>query len=207
MAKPARVLRFSGPGGPVLAGWTGMGAAATRRALSTLLARAPRALLHLGVAGALRAELAPGDAVLVSAVWREGERRTCLTAPELASRLGVRQGECVSVDALAGSPAAKTALAARYPQALVVEMETWWAAEAALAAGVPYLGLRVVVDRLDQPLPDLGAALDEAGNPRPLALAATLLRRPGTMRHLPAIGRAFAQARERLTALALAAIG
>lgn len=210
VASPARVLSFARPGGAVVVGWTGMGSAATQRALSALLARRPRALLHMGVAGALRRELAPGDAVLVSAVHRGQERRACELEPGLAARLaaaGARQGACVTVERPAGAPADKAALAARHPDALVVEMETWWAHEAARQAGVAFVGLRVVVDGLDQPLPDLGGALDEAGNPRPLKLAATLLRRPGTMRHLPAVGRAFARARERLTALGLTALG
>lgn len=206
VAAPARVWRFA-RGGEVLVGWTGMGATATRRALDGLLAARPAALLHLGVAGALRPDLEPGDAVVLTAVSFGPATRPCEPPGPWAERLEARRGPAVSVDAPVGTPAAKAALATAHPQALVVEMESWWAAEAAAAAGVPYLGLRVVVDRLDQVLPDLGGALDEAGNPRPLKLAATLLRRPGTVRHLPALGRAFAQARARLTSLALAAIG
>jgi nucleoside phosphorylase len=207
---PARIARYRRGEATVLAGWTGMGAAATERALDALLARRPAAVLHMGVAGALRRELGPGEAVLITAAARGGERLECPPAPALAARLlaaGAREGESVTVDAAVGDPARKCALALRHPTALVVEMETWWAARSASAAGVAFAGVRVVVDGLDQTLPDLSSALDEVGNPRPLRLAATLLRRPGTVRHLPALGRAFAQARARLTALGLAAIG
>lgn len=166
--------------------------------------------MHLGCAGALRPGLRAGDAFWIEAVCCESEEHTPI---QLASDDPLRSAlfraghdlpgaQCVSVREVASSPAAKATLAARYPEAALVEMETYWAAATAQRLGLRLVALRVVIDSREHTLPDLTPALDELGRPKPLAFAARLLRRPQTALALPGLARAFGAAQRRLGELA-----
>jgi len=89
-----------------------------------------RAVLSAGFAGACLPELEPGDLVV--------------TAGELAACLGACPGEIRTVTAIA-SPADKLRLGRQ--GAAAVDMETAWLRDAADAAGIPFLGVRVIIDR------------------------------------------------------------
>lgn len=158
-------------------------------------------MLHLGVAGALDPDLRAGDAVWVVRVERPGsEGIDCPPDPEVRARVSVAacEGVAVTADAVVSTAAGKRDLLGAHPGALVVEMETWWAARTAREDGLPLACLRVVCDRADQAVPDLGAALDPTGRPRPLALAKRLLRRPRDAAALPGLARAFGRAQRTL---------
>ncbi len=179
-----------------------MGEAATRAAIQSLAGRA-RALVHVGCAGALDPALDTGAGLLVRRVLRDGAVDGLLElGPGPATLAGLREGTSVTVGAIVSAPADKAALRAR-TGGDVVEMETFEAVRAARAAGLEVTCLRVVVDRADEQLPDLTAGLDEVGRPRPLAMARTLLRRPGATARLPRLARAFGQAQAELTRLVL----
>lgn len=97
------------------------------------------AVLLAGFAGACRAELRVGDVILSGG-----------PSAELGRRLGAISGELRTIDHVA-SPSEKAALGAH--GAVAVDMETRWLAE---AAGVPFVSLRVIIDRLEDTA--LGAA-------------------------------------------------
>ena len=92
------------------------------------------------------------------------------------------------------------------PGATLVDMETAWAFQVAVELGLPLGAVRVVCDRRDQAIPDLGDGLDAVGRVRPLKFARQLLRNPSSAKALPGLGRAFAQATGALTPLLRAAL-
>ena len=211
----AVALTLPAPGGGLRWGkrglaWSGVGRRRTEAALEALAAAGAREVVHLGCAGALQPGLRAGDAFWIEAVSCEDEALPRLELPtsdplrELLRAGGCSPlgAECVSVRAVAGSAAAKGALAARFPQAALVEMETYWAAAAAARLGLALVALRVVIDTREHELPDLSSALDELGRPRPLAFAARLVRRPATALALPGLAKAFGAAQRSLGQLA-----
>lgn len=202
---PSPGLAWRWPSGGLA--FSGVGRRATRAALEALAGAGARRVLHLGCAGGLRAELRPGDAFWISAAHHEGERLECPGEEALRERLSLPVAECVTLRQVAGDPAAKRALAERYPAAAVVEMETFWAIEAAAELGLALSCLRVVVDRRDEPLPDLSSALDPLGRPKPLRMAWKIVSSPRTALKLPGVAKSFAAAQERLGALAERAQG
>lgn len=202
--KPAHLLRFDVGGRAVVVGWTGLGRQATESALRFFADAPPRALVHLGVAGALRAGLAAGDAFLIERVHCDGEEALALS-PQM--QLVERRGECVTVDKALGTPAGKRSLGQRFPSAALVEMETYWAAKIAQELGIPATFLRVVCDEVDQRLPDLASALDRVGRPRPFAFIKKVATSPRTLAALPGIASAFGKAQRRLRELVRASVG
>jgi nucleoside phosphorylase len=167
----------------------------------------------VGCAGALDPALDTGAGLLVRRVIRDGVVSGVVggdgaleLGPGPAALAGLREGTSVTVGAIVSRPADKAALRTR-TGGDVAEMETFEAVRAARAAGLEVTCLRVVVDRADEQLPDLTAGLDEVGRPRPLALARTLLRRPGATARLPRLAKAFGQAQAELTRLVLLVAG
>ena len=84
----------------------------------------------------------------------------------------------LTVGRLVSCPREKARLAAETGCA-GVDMESAAAAEAAAAAGVPFVAVRAVSDGPADPLPaELAVLVDDTGSPRPGRLTAALLRRP-----------------------------
>lgn len=192
--KPGALARYQVGELQVAAGYTGIGREATERFFAAL-PEPPDAVLHLGVAGGLRGGLVAGDAVLCTQAYSDDEALECAAPERLAQLLAcARTGGCVTVGAVAGTPSAKRALGARYPEALVVEMETFWAARKAVELGVPSAFVRVVIDGVDDALPDLSPGLDSTGRPRPLAMLKHLATRPRAIGKLPKLASAFSRA-------------
>lgn len=117
----------------------------------------PRLVVTCGFSGGLDSELLPGDLVLATAVRDENGEVLAASEPErLAAAKALRglrffEGELACVTAVAATPEEKRALAR--PGLLAVDMESHPAARAATEAGVPWLGLRAIVDPLDSSLP------------------------------------------------------
>ncbi|MCO5171497.1 MAG: hypothetical protein M9894_34785 [Planctomycetes bacterium] len=200
LAAPALVRPFRVGRRRVLAGWTGIGGDATRRAIDALAADPPRALLHAGVAGALAATLRAGDVVVCERLVRDGagEALACPPGGPLGDWLvGHPRAAAVTVERVVSTAAEKRALFER-TGAAVVEMESYWAAQAALAQDLPAACLRVVCDAYDESLPDLTSALDPVGRPRTLRLLRQLVANPGTITALPRVARTFGAAQAAL---------
>lgn len=204
LAAPALVQPYRVGRRRVLAGWTGIGGDATRRAIDALAADPPDALLHAGVAGALAPSLRAGDVVVCERLVRDGqhtgggEALACLPAGRLEGWLaGLPRAAAVTVERVVSTAGEKRALFER-TGAAVVEMESYWAAQAALAQDLPAACLRVVCDAHDESLPDLTSALDPVGRPRTLRLLRQLVASPGTITALPRVARTFGAAQAAL---------
>ncbi|NLF03140.1 MAG: hypothetical protein GX601_19425 [Anaerolineales bacterium] len=153
----------------------GMGLASAAALCRSLDARAqlPSALALIGWAGGLSPTLAAGEGLLADAAFNpQGRRAPCVVAP-LA---GARVGPMLTVPAPLRTPEDKRT--AGRCGALAVEMEAYplavWAAE----RGVPFVHVRVILDPLDEALPEVGDALDPRGRVRVGALARQLIRQP-----------------------------
>ncbi|RMF99334.1 MAG: purine phosphorylase, partial [Gammaproteobacteria bacterium] len=133
----------------------------------------------VGTAGGLDPDLAPGALLLPAELRLAGGERLRLPADWhaavhtcLAARLPVVAGPLVSSRSAVGDAVARQRLRER-SGALAVDMESYWLAQAAAAAGVPLLVLRAVADPAAARLPPpLLAALTPDGGLRWQALLA-----------------------------------
>ena len=136
-------------------------------------ARLPEALALLGVAGGLDPELAAGDAVIASTALDAAGRQAPCTLIGLS---GAVIGPMLTVSRALYTPAEKAA--GRDTGALAVEMEAYPLAAWASERGLPFVHARVILDPVDEALPDLGDVLDEWGRVRPVGLLRRLLAHP-----------------------------
>lgn len=131
----------------------GLGLAAAARGVDAIMhVVRPTALLSVGCAGGLDPSLVPGDLVLADNVVDAGEPSKGFERglDEMATRLGerglsVRRGRIASVSNIVATPSEKERLFAR-TRALVVDMESASIAGAASTAGIPFCGIRIVLD-------------------------------------------------------------
>jgi len=170
----------------------GIGAPAARAAARHLLGRGVSALVSFGSAGALDPGLRAGRLLIPIAVRdaRGNEvgvdsRFRGMIATMLRERgFAVDERPLLQVDAAVTTPAEKAAL--RQCQwaagSAAVDMESIAVAIVAAAAGVPFAGLRVVLDEAGQGLPsEVLASLDSRGRPVAGRLLAALAKRPGLL--------------------------
>jgi len=147
------VVRGRLNGGAAVALAVGLGGGARK----PVEAEKPRAVLSCGFSGALTSGLAAGDLVLSSSVRDEsGESMPAAEPLRKSARAafeGLRfvEGELVCATRVAATPGEKRALAGA--NGLAVDLESWAAASAAREAGIPWIGLRVILDPLDSELP------------------------------------------------------
>ncbi|MEW6324693.1 MAG: hypothetical protein AB1515_04835 [Nitrospirota bacterium] len=188
---------------------TGIGPARARRAMAWLMAKPGRyrGVLAVGLSGALRATLAPGTMVIgdrwlcleraggrqamLRAVGPSGNRRLLDRAMRAAVDCGcaVEGGSLLTVDLVVGKAGDKQRLGAQ-TDASAVDMESGAVAEAALAAGVDVVAVRVVLDALGEPLqvsPD--QYLQANGSLSVWKSGLAVARRPHRLPGLWALGR------------------
>lgn len=191
---------------------SGMGPLRATDAARALIEDGASALLSWGTCGALRKGLDAGsvlmpvtvmddsgEAFAVDPGWRQRVERA------LPTRLTVEGGLLLSSARPLSRVTQKTAAHAA-TAAAAVDMESAAVAAVAAAAGVPFLALRVVLDRADQALPAAAlSAVDELGRPRAWPLLRALALRPWQLRQLMALGRGFSFARRSLRQLAACA--
>jgi nucleoside phosphorylase len=178
---------YLGDGSSCWVGQTGVG---PERA-AAVAACAPRArlVLSVGCAGGLAPALVTGDLVLVREVIRlddQGHPRDVLpAAPDTVAAWAAGRGVALHEASLVTSPtvlvepAAKARLAST--GAAIVDMESAAVASVARRRGVPFVGLRVVLDEAGDVLPLALAAdsVDQAtGELRPVRAAMAVLGRP-----------------------------
>jgi nucleoside phosphorylase len=150
---------FAGCAATLLVGGVGPAAAkaAMARALDPPESPIPDLVLSLGVAGALRAGVPIGRAFVCDPLLAP-EAPPLAPDGALAARAGLPSAPTVTVPVVAAKPAAKAALRARFGADLV-EMESYWVAQACAASGVPWLALRAPLDRPGDdlsPVPEAG---------------------------------------------------
>ncbi len=162
---------------------SGIGPARAAAALAAV--PAPHGLVvSLGLAGALAAGLAPGDIVLPAAIVWEAPTGTerhpvCVEAWSRAHtslvadpNLRIHTGALLSSPVVVASPERKRAAATR-TGAIAVEMESAALVDGARERGIPFLGLRVILDDVDLSLESLPTDLDSSW-----AARARLVTRP-----------------------------
>lgn len=130
-----------------------MGPAAGKAAAAFISERRWQAVISAGFAGGASAGLQVGDLVIASEVIEESTgRRFKPTGSWDSGRVaGARVGPFLTVEKALAAPAEKSERGKRFG-ALAVEMETAGIAEAAARAGVPWVGLRAILDPMEEPL-------------------------------------------------------
>jgi adenosylhomocysteine nucleosidase len=163
--------------------------------IETAISEGAAGILSFGIAGGLDPELAPGAAILATAVVAGGERWGADAAwrERLAARLpGAIVGDLAGVDLPVMTRADKYALVAA-TGAVAVDMESHIAARLAAAHGVPFAALRVICDPAARAIPPAAiAGTREDGGTDLSAIFLALLRGPG---QLPAMIRLAGDAR------------
>lgn len=150
---------------------TGIGRKQAQEAVAIVLSRHSQAaaVLSVGVAGALARGIEIGEIVLCTHVDHESHREydqeqtiyadesLFAVAREVAGLAGVpvRLGTSITVDEVAWGPAEKAAHHA-WKAHDIVEMESFWIAEAASRRGLPFLAVRAISDTQEDVLPNLG---------------------------------------------------
>ena len=186
---------------------SGPGAERAARAATTALASGASGLVSFGLAGGLRAGLAPG-AVLLPRRVRSAAAAFAVDSAWHAALANAARGagfapsfeDLLSVAAALTTPAEKAAAAAN--GAAAVDMESAAIAAVAARAGARFVAVRVIVDGASDSLPaDVEHWVDERGERR-LGPALAAVLRPARWRELWVLARRYAAARRTLERLA-----
>jgi adenosylhomocysteine nucleosidase len=172
----ARCLRGTG----ALVGCSGARAERGREEVVRLIEGGASGLVSFGLAGGLDPTLRPGALVLADAVALPDGRRMAVDAgwrARLAQALADARGGAVAGSRrLLNTPAEKRALRRR-SGALAVDMESHIVAEAAAAAGLPFVVVRAIGDPAERALPPAALAfIHPGGGIRPGAVGGLLAR-------------------------------
>ncbi len=148
----------------------------------------PDGVLSTGFCGGLVTELQPSDVILSSWVVSDtagsrldmkvlflGDRAVPIQTALTEAGIRVYKGGFVCVSRPVLSPTEKRALAHR-TRAMVAEMETFHLGEFFLPRNVPFLGMRTVVDSLNDRIPRLKSAMVE--RPRAVDILRYLISHP-----------------------------
>lgn len=154
--------------------------------------------MSIGCAGALAAELVPGDvAVATAVVGRDSDERfdTHVEHRERAQRAAQRAGLRVTTGPVLCSPQAlmtaehKRAAATRYG-CVAVDMEGASIAAEAARRRIPFISVRAILDTADTELKHTGRFIDlQTGAVKPLALAGYVATHPRAVTDLLSMQR------------------
>lgn len=166
--------------------------------------------LSTGCAGALAADLRPGDLNVATRVVSMMTSQPLATDVErsadvlaAAQRAGVQtcSGTVLCSPAVLATRSEKRNAAQRYG-AVAVEMEGQPLAVCAANAGIPFVSARVILDDAQTEMRHAGRFVDpQSGRVRPMALAAYVARRPSVVRELLALQRMMQAAQRSLDQL------
>ncbi|PIQ82905.1 MAG: hypothetical protein COV76_01305 [Candidatus Omnitrophica bacterium CG11_big_fil_rev_8_21_14_0_20_64_10] len=131
---------------------TGMGPQAGERVARRLAQKRYRQVLACGFSGGLRSGWPGGQLVAATEVVAADGRRIRPGGSVMRGLPGVRPAVFLTVERPLRSPAQKRAAEDRF-RADVVDMESVAIAEAAERAGIPWSGLRVILDSMEETLP------------------------------------------------------
>lgn len=184
---------------------SGMGSHAAQAAAEGLCRHGATALVSFGVAGALHADLQPGDLVLPNKIASEQQSWQVDCAWQQRLRQMLRSNLTVVDGVLADSAVPLTDERskkdlARSTGACAVDMES--AAVAAVAAqnGIPFVAVRAIIDPLHfSPPPALLGAVYPDGRVNPLYLTRLVLGRSVQIGTLIKMGAGMRAARKTLT--------
>jgi len=170
---------------------TGMGIVQAEAAARALRDHGPFELFFsTGCAGALAAELVPGDVAVATAIVGnhargrfETHREHCAHAQRVAERaaLHVTTGSVLCSPHALATAEQKRAAAVQHG-AVAVEMEGASIAAEAAERGIPFVSVRTILDTADAELRHAGRFIDpRTGAVKPLALAGYLATHPGAL--------------------------
>ena len=215
MASEAAGIRraLAGAGADVRLDIAGIGRRNIAAAVARAAAGGAHAIIIAGFGGALDPALRTGD-LHIAGEFRIADAPDGRAIPADA-RLAVQlRAAAHDADASAGPSVTVAALAQpEYKAALwqagagvTVNMEDYWAADAAADAGIPFAAIRVVLDTAGQALPEY-LAPDDAGGVRPARIAATLPMHPARAPELVRLARQSRLAQHRLADAVIGALG
>jgi nucleoside phosphorylase len=189
---------------PAAIATVGMGGRRAATGLDGLRAVRPvKALAVCGVAAALDPALAVADLLVADDVLDEAGTRLRsrpLAAPVPAGWPPFRTASLLGVDRVLVTAAEKRAVA----RAAAADMESFGAARAATAAGLPWCALRAVSDAADDDLPlDFNRCTDADGQLRLGRLLRELVAHPAALPGLLRLGANTARAADALARLAV----
>jgi adenosylhomocysteine nucleosidase len=205
-----RLWRGAEPSSEVWVLRTGIGPERARDALAWALQTVkPAVLLSTGCGGAMAPDLSIGDVVVADEVvtrnglatpvarsWRERYAEAAA-----AAGVNVRSGRMLSLASIVASAEEKRRIAAE-TRAVAVEMEAAAIGEWAAARGVEFAAARVILDPMEMSLsPEIAAMMTPSGAVSLRKLAVALVRRPGLLRELVALGSAARRCRTSLGAV------
>jgi adenosylhomocysteine nucleosidase len=191
---------------------TGDGARNARAGVAALLAAtSARALVVVGVSGALSPALATADLVVASRVTDEDGRAHDAGAAQVAATAlatGGRAAVILSARKIVDTAEEKRRLAKQVGDALaVVDLESASYVVAAEAAGIPWIVLRAVSDTADETLPPLlNRSLDAGGAVSRGRVLRGLISDPGALPTLLALRKRVGRCAEVLARAAEAAL-
>jgi adenosylhomocysteine nucleosidase len=167
-------------------------------------ARHAKCLVSFGIAGGLAPYLRAGDVILSAEVIGE-DRRWRSSEPfhrqvsDLARRIGAVEGPVFGARNILSTEGDK-AQAWRDTGALAVDLESAIVAQAAQAAGIPFVVLRTIADPAARELPPAALLpLAQDGTPGVIRVLVELLRRPQQIATLFGLARETRQALSALT--------
>lgn len=184
---------------------TGPGETPAADGARALLAAGAGALVSWGTSGALSSSLQAGQILLLKTTCRLGEPR--LTADpqwlnacaEALAPLNPQLVDACTVRAPLTGAGVKRRLGER-SHCEAVDMESAAVAAVAAAAGVPFLGIRAVVDPVGLEIPAAAiAGMGADGRSSPRKVMAALCRRPADLPPLLRLGLHFRQALQSLS--------
>jgi adenosylhomocysteine nucleosidase len=186
-------------------------AARTTAAIAQLIGGGATGLVSFGICGGLDPAIASGAVVLPRTVRTEtgarypvdGKWHAALAAALRSTGMAMAIGDMLGSAAIVDTPAGK---AARFAAsgAVAVDLESHLAAQAALAAGIPFVVVRCVADGPGRRLPPaVLVGLDAAGRLALGPVLGSLLRDPG---QIPALLQVALDTRRAFRALRRAAL-
>ena len=187
----------------------GMGPESATRSLAWASERvSPRVVLATGCAGALAVGLRPGELVIAEEVCTRGlswptsaewtER--CSRASRGLRRKAHRGRLLASFSMLTSAEEKKRA--GTDSGALAVAMEDGAVAEWALARGVEFVSVRVILDPVEMAIPrEISSITGPSGGVRPHRLLAAVVRRPGLLADFLRLASALRACRSTLESL------
>jgi adenosylhomocysteine nucleosidase len=194
---------------------SGADASRARAAAERLRDEGAQGLVSFGLAGALAPERQPGDLLLPATVILSDGRRLAADPTwrgRLASvldqaGLSASHAPIAGSDWLLATAEAKRVLFGK-TGGVAVDMESHVVAEVAAKAGMPFVVVRAVADRSDQPIPGAAqGAIDANGEVRHLAVLRGLMRSPWEIGALVGLGRSSARGLATLRRVAALAPG
>jgi adenosylhomocysteine nucleosidase len=198
----------AGSGTAISVSQSGQGALNAARAAQAAVQQGATALMSVGVAGGLVAELSAGDVVIPDAVIdaESGRQFECSTPWAEAMRLQLRElgdaasGRLLSVSDVLVTPAEKANAATRFG-ALACDMESAAVAAVAQEHQTHFAAVRVISDALADELPsNVGNWVDGSGNARVKPVLGAMIS-PGRWRSVISMSTRFRLAQRRLRQL------